>query len=229
MTKSNRNAAAKNAAAKNATAETPVDANENLNPAIEGQETQGETSNETPSDSEPATDAPVEEAKKEYDMGPLGKVLLTEKEHAEFVAKFLGAPETKAVVAGNKELKKQQEDDKAKDRQIAAQKDTETALTRAKAAGLEELPKGVKKVYAMKKAAQFEVGANITIGGQNGYFGFYVPFAKMDPLTSDVLKARVTKTQEKVLTLVSAMVKELEAKVKELTVAGEGEGDTQGE
>lgn len=228
MTKSIKNAA-KNAA-KNATAEIPaVDANENQIPAIEGQETQGETTNETPSDSAPATETPVEEAKKEYDMGPLGKVLLTEKEHAAFVAQFLGAPETKAVVAGNKELKKSQEDDKAKERQANAEKDTQTALTRAKAAGLEELPKGVKKVYAMKKAAQFEVGANITIGGQNGYFGFYVPFAKMHPLTSDVLKARVTKTQEKVLTLVAAMVKELEAKVKELTVAGEVEGDTQGE
>ena len=120
----------------------------------------------------------VEEAR-EYDLGaPFGIVSMTPSAYADFAKRFLGAEATKEVVKTDKEAKKAATDAVASVNAQERQAKVDATVTAAKAAGLEELPKGVKQAYVMHKTSNSEVGLNITLNGMSGYFGIYVPKGK---------------------------------------------------
>lgn len=125
-------------------------------------------------------EAPVEELK-EYDLGPLGIKKMTEKDHAAFVAQFLGSAETKAAIAKNKiQVGETDAEKEAKRAQEQLVIDTENKRV-CIAAGLVKVPDILKKLHSVVKAGgQTDVYANFEFPGasRSSYIGTYVPKGK---------------------------------------------------
>ena len=178
--------------------------------------------NDVKNDEIPTTqpEATTPEVAQDYDLGaPLGIVKMTPSEYAAFTKSFLANPATKEVVKTDKEAKKAANDAVASVNAQERQAKVDATITAAKAAGLDELPKGVKQAYVMHKTSNSEVGVNVTINGLSGYFGVYVPKGK-NALPGDAWKTspehtdRCEKAKQDVLKAFAILAESMEAKTE---------------